>query len=476
MTELNLNLPRYAAETMGRMRKLHFVGIGGAGMNGIAQVMLNLGYQISGSDIKANPATDRLAEQGVTIYIGHATENVSGVDAVVISSAVKADNPEVMAARDQRIPVVPRAEMLAEIMRFRYGVAVAGTHGKTTTTSLVASLLIEGDLDPTYVIGGKLNSAGNYAHLGEGEVLVAEADESDASFLYLQPMISIVTNIDEDHMTTYGGEFERLRAAFLEFLHHIPFYGLAVLCIDDDNVRNLLPEVTRRIRTYGLSDDADVRASDVKQVATVTSFDVVIDGQKAFAVDLAMPGLHNVRNALAAISVALELGVSVNKIQAALNKFAGIGRRFQVQGQCQTDKGEVMLVDDYGHHPSEIAATIAAVRAGWPERRLVLAFQPHRYSRTHDAFDDFVSVLSEVDVLVLSEVYAAGEAPINGADGRALTRAIRARAKVDPVFVENIDELPDALLDVVEANDIVVTMGAGDIGRIASELASGWCQ
>jgi len=476
MTELNLNLPRYAAETMGRMRKLHFVGIGGAGMNGIAQVMLNLGYQISGSDIKANPATDRLAEQGATIYIGHATENVLGVDAVVISSAVKADNPEVVAAREQRIPVVPRAEMLAEIMRFRYGVAVAGTHGKTTTTSLVASLLIEGDLDPTYVIGGKLNSAGNYAHLGEGEVLVAEADESDASFLYLQPMISIVTNIDEDHMTTYGGVFERLRAAFLEFLHHIPFYGLAVLCIDDDNVRDLLPEVTRRIRTYGLSDDADVRASNVKQVATVTSFDVVIDGQKAFAVDLAMPGLHNVRNALAAISVALELGVSVNKIQAALNKFAGIGRRFQVQGQCQTDKGEVMLVDDYGHHPSEIAATIAAVRAGWPERRLVLAFQPHRYSRTHDAFDDFVSVLSEVDVLVLSEVYAAGEAPINGADGRALTRAIRARAKVDPVFVENIDELPDALLDVVEANDIVVTMGAGDIGRIASELASGWCQ
>jgi UDP-N-acetylmuramate--alanine ligase len=314
MTELNLNLPRYAAETMGRMRKLHFVGIGGAGMNGIAQVMLNLGYQISGSDIKANPATDRLAEQGATIHIGHATENVSGVDAVVISSAVKADNPEVVAAREQRIPVVPRAEMLAEIMRFRYGVAVAGTHGKTTTTSLVASLLIEGDLDPTYVIGGKLNSAGNYAHLGEGEVLVAEADESDASFLYLQPMISIVTNIDEDHMTTYGGEFERLRAAFLEFLHHIPFYGLAVLCVDDHNVRDLLPEVTRRIRTYGLSDDADVRASDVKQVATVTSFDVLIDGQKAFSVDLAMPGLHNVRNALAAISVALELGVSVNKI------------------------------------------------------------------------------------------------------------------------------------------------------------------
>jgi UDP-N-acetylmuramate--alanine ligase len=476
MTELNLNLPRYAAETMGCMRKLHFVGIGGAGMNGIAQVMLNLGYQISGSDIKANPATDRLVEQGASIHIGHATENVSGVDAVVISSAVKADNPEVVAAREQRIPVVPRAEMLAEIMRFRYGVAVAGTHGKTTTTSLVASLLIEGDLDPTYVIGGKLNSAGNYAHLGEGEVLVAEADESDASFLYLQPMISIVTNIDEDHMTTYGGEFERLRAAFLEFLHHIPFYGLAVLCIDDDNVRDLLPEVTRRIRTYGLSDDADVRASNVRQMAAVTSFDVVIDGQKAFAVDLAMPGLHNVRNALAAISVALELGVSVNKIQAALNKFAGIGRRFQVQGQCKTDKGEVMLVDDYGHHPSEIAATIAAVRAGWPERRLVLAFQPHRYSRTHDAFDDFVSVLSEVDVLVLSEVYAAGEAPISGADGRALTRAIRARAKVDPVFVENIDELPNALLDVVEENDIVVTMGAGDIGRIASEIASGWCQ
>jgi len=475
MTDMRKS-PRYAAETMGRMRCLHFVGIGGAGMNGIAQVMLNLGYAVSGSDIKANAATDRLAEQGATIYIGHAAEQVAAADAIVISSAVGEDNPEVMAARERRIPVVPRAEMLAEIMRFRYGVAVAGTHGKTTTTSLVASLLIDGGLDPTYVIGGKLNAAGSYAHLGEGEVLVAEADESDASFLYLQPMIAVVTNVDEDHMSTYGGSFERLRETFLEFLHHLPFYGLAVICIDDDNARELLPDVTRRVCSYGFSEGADVRGSNLRQQAGVTLFDVITENAEPFTVELSMPGRHNALNALAAISVALELGVDVQSMQRTLHQFQGIGRRFQVRGTCRVGEGEVMLVDDYGHHPRELAATLDAVREGWPERRLVLAFQPHRYSRTRDAFDDFASVLSETDVLILSEVFAAGEAPIAGADGRALSRAVRARGKVDPIFIEDIEELPSVLQGVVCDGDIVLTMGAGNIGAVAAALGETLCQ
>lgn len=475
MSELPVNRPRYAAGAMGRMRHLHFVGIGGAGMNGIAQVMLNLGYQISGSDIKANAATARLAEQGATIHIGHAVDNVEGADAIVISSAVKQDNPEVIAARERRIPVVPRAEMLAEIMRFRYGVAVAGTHGKTTTTSLIASLLIEGGLDPTYVIGGRLNSRGSYAHLGEGEVLVAEADESDASFLYLQPMIAVVTNVDEDHMATYGNEFARLRATFLEFLHHLPFYGQAVMCIDDDNVRELLPEVTRKVITYGTAEDADVRATNILQRAMTTQFSVRMPDAEPFDVVLNMPGRHNVLNALAAISIAHELGVQVPTIQAALAAFQGIGRRFQAREGCRVGNCDVMLVDDYGHHPREIAATLEAVRSGWPERRLVLAFQPHRYSRTHDAFDDFVAVLSTVDVLLLGEVYAAGEAPVAGADGRALSRAIRARGQVDPVFVERIEDLPQLLGDIVHDGDVVVTMGAGNIGAVAAGMAEAAC-
>ena len=475
MNDLPVTTPRYAAESMGRMRRLHFVGIGGAGMNGIAQVMLNLGYQVSGSDLKQNAATMRLAEQGAKVFIGHDGSQVMEVDAVVISSAVNQENPEVKAARERRIPVVPRAEMLAEIMRFRYGVAVAGTHGKTTTTSLIASLLIEGGLDPTYVIGGRLNSRGSYAHLGEGEVLVAEADESDASFLYLQPMLAVVTNVDEDHMVTYGNDFERLRATFLEFLHHLPFYGLAVMCVDDEHVRDLLPEVTRKVLTYGTREEADVRAVDIRQQGMITRFGVQMRGRAPFAVTLSLPGRHNVLNALAAITVAHELGVSVDSIQSGLAGFEGIGRRFQATTGCQIGGHRVMLVDDYGHHPREVAATLDAVRAGWPGQRLVLAFQPHRYSRTQDAFDDFVAVLSQVDVLILAEVFAAGETPIAGADGRALSRAIRARGQVDPVFLGNIEDLPARLKDLVADEDIVVTMGAGNIGLVAADMAEALC-
>jgi len=475
MTDLPVTKTRYAAETMGRMRHLHFVGVGGAGMNGIAQVLLNLGYAVSGSDIRHNAATLRLAEQGAQIHIGHADSHVRDADAVVVSSAVGEDNPEVRAARERRIPIVPRAEMLAEIMRFRYGVAVAGTHGKTTTTSLTASLLIEGGLDPTYVIGGRLNSRGSYAHLGEGEVLVAEADESDASFLFLQPMLAVVTNVDEDHMRTYGNDFARLRAAFLEFLHHLPFYGQAVMCIDDDNVREMLPEVTRKVVTYGTRAEADVRADDIRQQAMTTRFVLSLFGEEAGEVTLNMPGRHNVLNSLAAIAVAHELGVDVATSRQALAAFQGIGRRFQAMDGCSLGGREVMLVDDYGHHPRELAATLQAVRAGWPGRRLVLAFQPHRYSRTHDAFEDFVAVLSMVDVLLLAEVYAAGEAPIAGADGRALSRAVRIRGHVDPVFVENVDDLPVILRDIVADGDIVVTMGAGNIGQVAASMAEELC-
>ena len=460
---------------MGRIRRLHFVGIGGAGMNGIAQVMLNLGYEVSGTDLRDNPATRRLAEQGAVIHIGHAAGHVAGADAVVISSAVKPDNPEVAAARAARIPIVPRAEMLAEIMRFRYGVAVAGTHGKTTTTSLIASLLIEGGLDPTFVIGGRLNAAGSYARLGAGEVLVAEADESDASFLYLQPQLAVVTNIDADHMGTYGGDFARLRAAFVEFLHHLPFYGLAVLCADDAEVRGLLPQVARPVLTYGTGEGVDLCATDIRQAGHSTHFTVQPRDGGAFAVKLNLPGRHNVLNALAAIAVARELGVATAEIQAALAGFQGIGRRFQVHEGELRGGGQVMLVDDYGHHPRELAATLAATRAGWPTRRLVLAFQPHRYSRTRDAFEDFVKVLSTADVLVLTEVYAAGEEPVAGATGRDLSRAVRARGQVDPVFVDAVRELPQVLAGLLRDGDILLTMGAGDIGAVAAQLPTELC-
>ena len=468
---------RHAPNSMGRMRRIHFVGIGGAGMSGIAEVMLNLGYEVTGSDQRESGVTQRLSQLGAKILPGHSQAHVAGCDAVVISSAVQADNPEVLAARAQRIPVVPRAEMLAEIMRFQYGIAVAGTHGKTTTTSLVASLLAEAGLDPTFVIGGRLNSAGANARLGEGDYLVAEADESDASFLYLQPILAVVTNIDADHMTTYGGDFNRLRQTFLEFLHHLPFYGLAVLCIDDPEVRGLLPKVTRRTRTYGFREEADVRAVDVQQTGLTTRFSVIADGMpEPLPVTLNMPGRHNVLNALAAVTVALELNVDGASMQRALTQFQGIGRRFQTQGDCRIDKRTVMLVDDYAHHPSEIAATLQAVRDGWPDRRLVVVFQPHRYTRTQEQFDDFVQVLSQADLLLLTEVYAAGETPLPGAEGRDLSRAIRARGQVDPVFVDPLDGLLEVLQGVLQDGDILLTLGAGSIGAVAAELPQLLCK
>ncbi|MCU7891172.1 MAG: UDP-N-acetylmuramate--L-alanine ligase [Candidatus Thiodiazotropha sp. (ex Ustalcina ferruginea)] len=468
---------RYAPNSMGRMRHIHFVGIGGAGMSGIAEVMINLGYQVSGSDQRESNVTSRLTRLGAEVKLGHKQEHVSNADAVVISSAVQEDNPEVEAARDARIPVVPRAEMLAEIMRFHFGIAVAGTHGKTTTTSLVTSILAEAGLDPTFVIGGRLNSAGANARLGEGEYLVAEADESDASFLYLQPMLAVVTNIDADHMATYGGDFNRLRNTFLEFLHHLPFYGRAVMCVDDDEVRNLLPEITRPMTTYGFSDDADVRAVGVTSDGLKTHFMLhAEDLEVPVQITLNLPGRHNVLNALAAICVAMELNIESDSIQNALQNFAGIGRRFQTKGDCQMGDRQVMLVDDYAHHPREIAATLAAVRDGWPERRLLLAFQPHRYSRTQEQFEDFVQVLSKADLLVLSEVYAAGEEPIQGATGRDLSRAIRIRGQVDPVFIEPLEELPDLLQGLIKDGDIVLTLGAGSIGAIAAELPHRLCK
>jgi UDP-N-acetylmuramate--alanine ligase len=458
-------------ERMGRVRRLHFVGIGGAGMSGIAEVLHNLGYEVSGSDVKESQVTRRLAGLGVRMMIGHRPENVQDSDAVVVSSAVNEANPEVKAARAWRIPVVPRAEMLAELMRFRYGIAVAGTHGKTTTTSLVASVLAEAGLDPTFVIGGRLNSAGANARLGGGRYLVAEADESDASFLYLQPTIAVVTNIDADHMATYGNDFNRLRGTFIEFLHHLPFYGLAVLCVDDEEVRSLVPMVSRPARTYGTRVGADVRAQDIRQAGHQTHFLVVSESlEQPLQVTLNMPGRHNVLNALATVCVALELGIPPEPIARALAGFQGIGRRFQVHQGSSPDGRNLMLVDDYAHHPREIAATLEATRDGWPGRRLVLVFQPHRFSRTKDCFEDFVQVLSQADLLLLAEVYPAGEDPIPGADGRSLSRAIRTRGEVEPVFVDPLQELPEVLDRLLEDGDLVLTLGAGDIGAMAARL------
>ena len=463
--------PSRQVDAMGRIRCAHFVGIGGAGMGGIAEVLLNLGYRISGSDIRENAVTRRLARQGVSICLGHAAENIADSDVVVVSTAVAADNPEVVAARERHIPVVPRAEMLAEIMRFRFGIAVAGTHGKTTTTSLVASLMAEAGMDPTYVIGGLLNSSNSHARLGSGRYLVAEADESDASFLYLQPMMAVVTNIDADHLSTYEGDFERLRQTFVAFLHHLPFYGLAVLCLDDPNVRDVLPEVTRPVRTFAIdAEDADIRAVNLHQQGLQMFFDIHQAGHAPLPAVLNMPGHHNVLNALAAVAVARELGADDQAVQHALETFAGIGRRFQVNGELTAADGSILFVDDYGHHPREIAATMQAVREGWPERRLVLVFQPHRYSRTHDLFDDFSQVLANADVLLLIEVFPAGEDPVSGADGRALSRAVRSRGRVDPVFIEDVNNLPAVLRDIVQPGDLVLTLGAGSIGAVAATL------
>ena len=457
---------------MRRIHCVHFVGIGGSGMSGIAEVMLSLGYKVQGSDLKANKQTRRLEEQGATIFIGHAAENITSADAVVVSSAVDETNPEVAAARERLMPVVQRAEMLAEIMRFRYSIAVAGTHGKTTTTSLVASVLAEGDLDPTFVIGGRLKSADANARLGEGDYLVAEADESDASFVHLKPMLAIVTNIDADHMATYDGDMDKLRTGFVEFLHNLPFYGLAIVCSDDPGVNEILGQVGRSVVTYGTNDDADLRAVNVEFSAGRTQFDVIRSGDRAplRGVTLRLPGMHNVRNALAAIAVADELNVGDDAVVAALEKFEGIDRRFQSLGEVETAAGKVMLVDDYGHHPTEIAATLSAARSGWPDKRVVLVFQPHRYTRTRDLMDDFATVLSDADVLVLLEVYAAGEAPIAGADGRAMARAIRSRGSVEPVFVETLEELQPVLEGLVADGDLLLTMGAGDIGAYAGSL------
>ena len=456
---------------MRRIRNIHFVGIGGAGMGGIAEVLINLGYQVRGSDLKANAVTQRLQGLGARVVIGHQPANVADADVVVISSAVSPDNPEVQEARARRIPVVRRAEMLAELMRFRFGIAVAGTHGKTTTTSLVASVLSEAGLDPTFVIGGKLNSSGTHARLGTGSYLVAEADESDASFLHLQPLIAVVTNIDADHLGTYGGDFARLSATFIEFLQHLPFYGLAVLCSDDAEVRRLLPDVGRPLVTYGTAEDADFRAGDIRREGRVTHFQAWLPKRsKPLEVRLNLAGRHNVLNALAAIAVAHDLGVADEAILKAMAGFEGVGRRFQMQDELTTSYGRLLLVDDYGHHPRELAATIQAAREGWPDRRLVVAFQPHRYTRTRDLFDDFAEVLSQVDVLLLTEVYAAGEPPIAGADGRALARAIRSRGRVDPVFVQKAQELPEALAGLLKDGDLLLTLGAGDIGAVAAEL------
>ena len=457
---------------MRRIRHIHFVGIGGAGMSGIAEVLLNLGYTVSGSDLKASAVTARLVELGATFCQGHRAEHVAGCDVVVISSAVAEDNPEVMAARAVRVPVVPRAEMLAELMRFRYGIAVAGTHGKTTTTSLITSLLAEGGLDPTFVIGGRLNSAGANARLGGGRYLVAEADESDASFLFLQPMVAVVTNIDADHLSTYGGDFERLRETFIEFLHHLPFYGLAVLCTDDPQVRAILPRVSRPVLTYGTSEDCDARATDIVQEGLRTRFLAHLPNLRApLPITLNLPGRHSVLNALAALAIAHELRVAETAIRRALQNFQGIGRRFQQHGELVlADGGRATVMDDYGHHPREVQAVLSALRGAWPERRLVLAFQPHRYTRTRDLFDDFALVLSEVDTLLLLDVYPAGEKPIPGADGRSLSRAIRARGKVEPIFVEHTADLPDLLPDLLRDGDLLLLMGAGDIGAMAVQL------
>jgi UDP-N-acetylmuramate--alanine ligase len=456
-----------------RVNSVHFVGIGGSGMCGIAEVLVNLGYQVSGSDLATGPVIERLEQAGVTVYRGHDANHVGNAEVVVVSSAIDTDNPEVLAARELRIPVIPRAEMLGELMRFQKGIAVAGTHGKTTTTSLVTAVLVAGGLDPTFVVGGQVNSARTNARLGTGEYLVAEADESDASFLNLKPEMAIVTNIDADHMETYGGDFDNLRKTFVAFLQGLPFYGLAILCGDDPETREVAGDVRKPMMTYGTSDDCDIRATDIRQDGLHMSFHVSRIGLgDDLEVELALPGYHNVLNALAAIAVATHLGVADLAITSGLREFEGIGRRFQVLGDIDIPAGSVTLVDDYAHHPRELEATLAAARGCWLDQRLVVVFQPHRYTRTRDLFDDFAQVLSECETLLITEVYPAGEAPISGADGRALCRAIRARGRVDPVFLEDIEDLSEALSPMVCDGDVILTLGAGSIGKASQHLAA----
>ncbi|MCW8806668.1 MAG: UDP-N-acetylmuramate--L-alanine ligase [Rhodanobacter sp.] len=460
-------------DMMSMFRRVHFIGIGGVGMSGIAEVLHNLGYAVSGSDRANSPTAQRLQKLGIDVHVGHAAEHIGDADVVVTSSAIKQDNPELVAARAARIPVIPRAEMLGELMRFRRGVAIAGTHGKTTTTSLTASVLAEGGYDPTFVIGGQLNAAGANARLGTGQYLVAEADESDGSFLLLSPVIAAVTNIDADHLENYGGDFAQLKKAFSDFLHRLPFYGLAVLCVDDAEVAELARTTPRRVMTYGIdAPDADVRISNLSQHGFEMHFDLWLPGRaEVLPVKLNLPGRHNVLNALAAATIGWQLGVEAEAIARALEHFQGVGRRFHRRGELALDHGSVLLVDDYGHHPRELAAVFDAVRGGWPDRRLVVGFQPHRYSRTRDLLDDFANVLAEVDVLVLTDVYPAGETPIAGADGRALARAVRARGKVDPVLIDHPRELKDTLPALLHDGDVLLLLGAGDIGAAALELA-----
>jgi UDP-N-acetylmuramate--alanine ligase len=456
---------------MGRIRNIHFVGIGGAGMAGIAEVLVNLGYSVSGTDLKLSSVTERLRKLGARVAEGHAAENLGDADVVVVSSAVAADNPEIVGAHARRIPVVRRAEMLAELMRFRYGIAIAGTHGKTTTTSLIASVLAEAGVDPTFVIGGRLASANANAKLGLGQYLVAEADESDASFLHLQPMIAVVTNIDADHLGSYENDLGRLKQGFLDFLHNLPFYGLAVMCSDDANTRELIPTLGRRVASYGFGERSDIRASAVERHGLRTRFAVEFkDGRKPLVIELNLPGMHNVLNSLAAIAVARELDIPDAPLKKALAEFSGVDRRLQVQGTVMTDAGLVTFVDDYGHHPTELAATIAAARDAWPGRRLVVCFQPHRYTRTLALLDDFAQVLSTVDALILTNVYSAGETPLAGADGKSLARAVRVRGAVEPIFVDDLTELPAALAPILKADDVVLTLGAGSIGAVAQTL------
>ena len=466
-----------------KVKHIHFVGIGGSGMSGIAEVLLNLDYKISGSDLSDSTTTKRLSSLGATVYIGHAGHYIESADAVVTSSVIKSDNPEVLAARANNIPVVPRAIMLAELLKLRQGIGVAGTHGKTTTTSLIASVLAQAGMDPTFIIGGKLEAAGSHAKLGSGEFIVVEADESDASFLYLQPVLAVVTNIDADHMETYDHNFSKLKKAFVDFLQHLPFYGMAVLCVDDPNVREIIPTITKPITTYGLSDTAQIRATNISHCKGQMHFTALIgvnENSRKLDIKLNLPGLHNVQNALAAIAVGNELGISDTSIIKALNKFKGVGRRFQRCGDIKLSgrnkNVNFTLVDDYGHHPVEIAATINAARGAFPNRRLIVAFQPHRYTRTRDVFEDFVKVLSTTDVLLLTEVYSAGETPIVAADGKSLVRAIRVQGKVEPIFIETVEELPAAIFNVIENEDVVLVMGAGSVGSGVQKLMNFSCE
>jgi UDP-N-acetylmuramate--alanine ligase len=466
------NATHYHVPEMRRIKHIHFVGIGGAGMGGIAEVLLNEGYQVSGSDKQANGMTQRLENLGATIYFGHLASNIDVANVVVVSSAIDTTNPEISAANEKRIPVIRRAEMLAELMRFRHGIAIAGTHGKTTTTSLISTIFAEAKLDPTFVIGGLLNSAGTNARLGDSQYLIAEADESDASFVHLQPMVSVVTNIEADHMETYQGDFQKMQDTYIDFLHNLPFYGLAVLCIDDPIIQKLLPRIGRKYLTYGVSEHADVRGVNIQLGFNQSTFDVLRKGQPSLTVTVNIPGQHNVLNSLAAIAVASDEGLDDHYIVSALAGFSGIGRRFELLGDYTTSKGQAILVDDYGHHPTEVAATIAVARNNWPDRRLVMAYQPHRYTRTRDLYEDFVKVLSQVDVLLLLEVYSAGEEEIDGADSRSLCRSIRQRGQVEPIYVSDITELPKLLSESLEDQDIVLTQGAGNIGQIAKFLQS----